>query len=82
MKGDKTLNDPHKIVLDDSPTPLEEDAREPVRAGGLVIGHRTDGPPNLLLGDGITQWVQVEGLQVELIPVKVKATRWPFTHNL
>lgn len=82
MEGVKTVDDPHDVVFDDLPTLLEEDARETVRSRGLIIRHLLNSLPNLFFGDSIIEAMQVNGLQVELVPVKIQVTRAAPSHDL
>ena len=78
----KALDDPHEIMLNNFPTTFEEDAREAIRPGSLVPRHCFYGRQNLILGDGITEIIQVMRLDIKLIPIKVNAARACSAHDL
>lgn len=81
-EGVETVYDPHDVMLDVAPSPLEENAREAVRTGNLVTWHFFNCRPNLIFSDCITKIMQIVRVDVALIPIKIKVGRAPMTHDL
>ena len=82
MKVPKTVDDMHDVSLDDGPTCLEESAREAVRTGCLINGHLVNSLLNLLLGERCVHAIEVNLLEMNLVPIKISTSLLPSTKDV